>query len=167
EQLRHTLYAAHLNLAQATWEGDRIGDVLKLLNQEKAASPDLCGFEWHYWMRQCQADLRTLKLPGLGPFFMTAFSADGTRVIALIPDPTKPRAYKIWDTASGKEVASFPLPTDRFSLAMAASADGTRLAISIVPARTVDKAAHELVIVDATTGRRLMAMRGLAGRGRR
>jgi WD40 repeat protein len=167
EQLRHTLYAAHLNLAQAAWEGDRIGDVLKLLNQEKAASPDLCGFEWHYWMRQCHANLWTLKLPGLGPFFMTAFSADGTRVISLIPDPTKPRAYKIWDTASGKEVASFPLPTDRFSLAMAPSADGTRLAISIATApRTVEKAAHELVIVDATTGRRLVAMSGVAGEAR-
>ena len=52
-ELRRTLYTAHLNLARTAWEEGQTGDVLKLLDLEKAASPDLCGFEWHYWRRRC------------------------------------------------------------------------------------------------------------------
>src|SRR5262249_39872712 len=167
EQLRRTLYAAHLNLAQAAWEGDRVGDVLKLLNREKAASPDLCGFEWHYWMRQCHADLRTLKLPPLSPPW-TACSADGSRISSLSPfsgDPTTPPTtnFKVWDTASGKEVASFSLPTFRSLGGTALSADGTRLAIGLGPRWVGEKSAFGLVIVDATNGQRLAAVSDRAG----
>src|SRR5262249_39062226 len=105
EQLRRTLYAAHLTLAQAAWEEGRIGEVLNLLDQEKAASPDLCGFEWHYWMRQYHGDLRTLKLPGLPDW--TAFSADGTRLISLdLHAPTKPFKLhvKVWEIGGGKDL---------------------------------------------------------------
>ncbi len=166
EQLRRTLYAAHLNLAQAAWEGGRIGEVLKLLDQEKAASPDLCGFEWHYWMRQCHGELRTLKLPG--PSDWAAFSADGTRLTSLnfpLGDPTKPTtlAFKIWDTASGKEVASVPLPNDGPIYGPTLSADGTRLAIGVGSALPDGKEQYELVIVDATTGQRLTAVSVLPG----
>src|SRR5262249_2663174 len=85
EQQRRTLYAAHLNLAQAAWEGGQVGEVLQLLDREQTASPDLCGFEWHYWRRQCNADLRTLKLPGLSDG-MAFLSADGTRLASVQTD---------------------------------------------------------------------------------
>src|SRR5262249_37619416 len=81
DQLRRTLYAAHLNLAQAACEGGRTGEVLQMLDREKADSPDLCGFEWHYWRRQCATELSTVKLSGLSDF--AAFSADGSRLTSL------------------------------------------------------------------------------------
>src|SRR5262249_18117778 len=109
KQLRRTLYAAHLNLAQAAWEGGRNGEVLRLLDQERTAGPDLCGFEWHYWMRQCHGELATLKLRGLRDWGGAAFSADGSRFTSLNMgggEPAKGR-YMIWETSHGREVASF------------------------------------------------------------
>ena len=70
-----------MGLVQAAWEGGRVGEVLKLLNQEKADNPDLCGFEWNYWMRQCHQDVRTLNIKGLGLF--SSFSAEGTRIASI------------------------------------------------------------------------------------
>jgi serine/threonine protein kinase/WD40 repeat protein len=155
EELRRTLYAAHLNLAQAAWEGGQVGDVLNLLDREKAASPDLCGFEWHYWRRQCNTDLATLKLPGMSNW--ATFSADGSRFTSLImslDDPAK-RGYTIWETRHGREVASFALP-ESAGIGAALSDDGTRLAIGL-------RGPAELVVIDATTGRRLTAVSGLRG----
>jgi WD40 repeat protein len=166
EQLRRTFYAAHLNLAQAAWEGGRAGEVLELLDREKAASPDLCGFEWHYWRRQCKADLRTLTLPGLTQG--AEFSADGSRLASLSydsGDPVKraPPALKIWDTASGKELAAVPLTLSVRGNPHVLSADGTRLAIGLTADLPDGKEQTELVIADATTGRRLATVSGQRG----
>jgi WD40 repeat protein len=151
EDLRRLLYAAHLNLAQAAWEGERLDRTLALLRGEKEASPDLCGFEWRYWMRQCHGDLRTLELPGLSEW--TAFSADATRVAALdlrSADGAK-WAFKVWDTTSGREVASVPL-TAPGSSGPALSPDGSRLAFGL---ESMGKEpVQELVVVDLATGRR-------------
>jgi eukaryotic-like serine/threonine-protein kinase len=162
QDLRRILYAAHLNLAQAAWEEGRIGEVVKLLDQEKAASPDLCGFEWHYWRRQCNADLRTLKLPGLSDW--AAFSADGSRFTSLIwgrGDRAK-RGYTIWDTSQGREVAFFPFPDKGGGGNAVLSDDGTRLAMTLGYVGSKEAVWDELVIVDATTGHRL-ATHGLPG----
>ena len=69
-----------MGLVQAAWEGGRVGEVLKLLDQEKADNPDLCGFEWNYWKRQCNQETRThhLRVPWTS---FGAFSADGTRIV--------------------------------------------------------------------------------------
>ena len=48
DQLRRTLYDADMELVQAAWEGGRLGEVIRLLDREKADNPDLCGFEWNY-----------------------------------------------------------------------------------------------------------------------
>jgi hypothetical protein len=133
EQLRRTLYVAHLNLAQAAWEEGRIGEVLRLLEREKAASPDLCGFEWHYWMRQCHGDLQTLKLPGLSDW--ASFSADGTRLTSL--ELRDPKGVKIWEVGGGKELTSFSLPSNSMTTGPYLSADGARLAMGLGTAFTV------------------------------
>jgi serine/threonine protein kinase/WD40 repeat protein len=166
EQLRRTLYAAHLNLAQAAWEGGQNGEVLRLLDQVRTASPDLCGFEWQYWMRQWHGELATLKLRGLRDWAGAAFSADGSRFTALNNErgePAKGR-YTIWETGHGREVASFSFPDNRYFSDVALSDDGTRLAMSLGYIRPEGKhqGGSELVIVDATTGRRLAAS-GLQG----
>jgi hypothetical protein len=48
DQPRRTLYDADMKLVQAAWEGGRIGEVIGLLDREKADNPDLCSFEWNY-----------------------------------------------------------------------------------------------------------------------
>ncbi len=160
--MRRTLYVAHLNLAQAAWQGGRIGEVLKLLDQEKAASPDLRGFEWHYLKQQCNADLRTLKLPGLSDW--ATFSADGSRFASLNwrrGDGAK-RGYTIWETSQGREVAFFPFPDNGGGSDAVFSADGSRLAMSLGYLGSDKMDRNEFVIVDATTGHRL-ATNGLPG----
>jgi serine/threonine protein kinase/WD40 repeat protein len=163
EQLRRTLYAAHLNLAQAAWEEGRTGEVLKLLDQEKAASPDLCGFEWHYWRRRCTMELTTLKLPVRD---WAAFSADGMRVTSVYLDDDSAKelkhGYRIWETSQGREVASFPLP-DGANSGPALSADGTRLAFGLCYDPHGSWSKNELVIVDTMTGQRLTTVSGLPG----
>jgi serine/threonine protein kinase/WD40 repeat protein len=164
EQLRRTLYHADLNLAQAAWEGGRTAEVLQLLDREKTASPDLCGFEWHYWMRQCHGELATLKLRDLRNWAGAVFSADGSRFTALNlgrAEPAKGR-YAIWETSHGREVASFAFPDNRYFGDVVLSDDGTRLAMSLGYMRPDGKYPTELVIMDATTGRRLAAS-GLPG----
>jgi serine/threonine protein kinase/WD40 repeat protein len=163
EQLRRTLYAAHLNLVQAAWEGGRIGEIHQLLDQEKAASPDLCGFEWHYWTRQCHTELRTLKLPGLSDW--AAFSADGTRFATLDhrhDDATGSPvvAVRIWDTATGREVVAIPLPFDGGILGSVLSPDGTRLVVGL--GSSPSRPAGEMFVVDATTGQKLTGLPRLA-----
>jgi WD40 repeat protein len=167
DQLRRTLYAAHLNLAQASWEGGRTGEVLQLLDREKAASPDLCGFEWQYWRRQCTTELATLKLSGLSDW--AAFSADGSRLTSLNLGPNDPAkggtaACTIWETGQGRPVASFPFPDgDCGSSGPTLSADGTLLAFSLGYGLIDGKANGRLVIVDATTGLLLTTVRDLPG----
>jgi WD40 repeat protein len=77
-------------------------------------------------------------------------------------DPAK-SAFKIWDTASGKEVASVPRPTGGSFSHPVLSADGTRFAIGLTYDLPTEKEKTELVIVDATTGRRLVTVSGLPG----
>src|SRR5262249_6451069 len=168
EQLRRTLYAAHLNLAQSAWDGGRTGDVLQLLNQEKAASPDLCGFEWRYWMRQCSGELRTLKRPQRSD--LASFRADGSRFASFmfgggsIKAPTY--SVNIWDTVGGKEAASFAIAMSETSFASfltvpVMSADGARIAIGHGPGQ--GGVSSELVVVDATTGKKVAAMNDFHG----
>jgi eukaryotic-like serine/threonine-protein kinase len=159
EELRRTLYVSHLNLAQAAWQEGRAGEVLQLLDQEKSASPDLCGFEWHYWMRQCHGELATLKLRGMRDWAGSAFSADGSRFASLNTSggESPMGRFTIWETSHGGEVASFSLPDNRSYSGVALSADGTRLALSLghIHVGGTNPSGGELVIMDATNGRRL------------
>jgi serine/threonine protein kinase/WD40 repeat protein len=166
EQLRRTLYAAHLNLAQSAWEGGRAGEVLPLLDREKAASPDLCGFEWRYWMRQCKGELWTMKLPQ--PAELAAFSTDGTRFASLkFREGSREPIFSasVWDTVGGKEMASFAVRMPEISLGSlltepVVSADGARIVIGYGPGTS---GVPELVVVDTTTGKKVTAMGDFRG----
>ena len=65
DQLSRTLYDADMELVQAAWEGGRLGEVIRLLDREKADNPELRGFEWNYWMRRYHQGARTFSLPEL------------------------------------------------------------------------------------------------------
>src|SRR5262249_10948226 len=118
EQLRGTLYAAHMNLAQIAWDADNLGRVLELLSSEVPTSgqADLRGFEWYYWQRLCHAELSSVKLEGAGleafNLWGMALSPDGTRLAAAVPPQSGDGNFqvKVWDTATGKELLAIPVP---------------------------------------------------------
>ena len=52
-------YAAHMNIAQMSWNDSHIENVLNLLKDHR--EQELRGFEWHYLQRLCHQDLTTSK----------------------------------------------------------------------------------------------------------
>ncbi len=173
DQLRRTLYDADMELVQAAWEGGRLGEVIRLLDREKADNPELRGFEWNYWMRRYHQGSRTFsptefKRGGID----VAFSADGSRLVLNSSDfpygaaarSMDPRLvdWAVWDPASGAKVASLAFPEGE-GLKPALSADGSRLAISVQTPndKTSSKHEHLLIVVETATGRRLVSGRQL------
>jgi WD40 repeat protein len=171
QNLRRTLYAADMELIQAAWEGGRISEVLKLLDQKKAENPDLCGFEWNYWMRQAHQDERAFTISGA--INHHSFSADGTRYTTVNYRPASQgggstfaarQPYTVWDTATGKEIAAFPHP-DSDGMAPGLSADGSLLAAAL---RNGDESAphdHTVFIGDVNANRPLVTIKGLENSG--
>ncbi len=178
DQLRRTLYDADMELVQAAWEGGRLGEVIRLLDREKADSPDLCGFEWNYWMRRYHQGTRTISIPESKrnspsiAFRYVAFSADGSRLVSNssgfpystnVKDPDQRVVdWTVWDTTSGEKVASLAFPEGE-GLRPSLSADGSRLAISLQTPNDKSNGKHEhlLTVVETATGRRLVSGRRL------
>jgi WD40 repeat protein/serine/threonine protein kinase len=162
DELRGTLYAAHMNLVQAAWDTDNLVRVHELLEQHRPApsEPDDRGFEWRYWQRQCHAELSTVELSQpLGQ--RAVFSRDGEQIACLISTADSTVA-RVWDTATGKETHAFPVAqTARgFRANLGFSPDGTRLVVArtrIGPGLVPSPNAHgeEIKVWDVSTGKGL------------
>jgi WD40 repeat protein/tRNA A-37 threonylcarbamoyl transferase component Bud32 len=101
DELRSTLYAAHMNLVQAAWDVDHVGRVRELLSAQvpKAGETDLRGFEWYYWQRLVHFD--HLMLVGhKGRVTAVTFAPDGQRLVTAGADGTA----RVWDASSGREM---------------------------------------------------------------
>src|SRR5439155_25994871 len=165
--LRRTLYASEMNLAQAAWESGNAARVLDLLRRQRPGpgEDDLRGFEWHYWNRLCRTELRTVKLPfGM---ILGAFSADGTRYLSPrrgstggAASPTEVELHQ-WDAGTGKELPvlrpyagtslrSFAMPT--------LSADGKRVAFVGYVSGPAGREECRLKVLDCDTGRERLAL---------
>src|SRR5262249_51390836 len=119
EQLRRTLYAAHMNLAQHAWEAGGPEQVRDLLDQHgpKPGESDLRGFEWHYLNRLCHAEILTLN--GAGWSFSMAYSPDGKRLATA-----HGMGVRVWDAKTGQELLNLKDGGTRVVF----SPDGKRLA---------------------------------------
>ncbi|HEX7450245.1 MAG TPA: protein kinase, partial [Pirellulales bacterium] len=124
-------YVAHMNLAQAAWEGNRLAHLATLL-QDHVPSPnedDLRGFEWYYWQRLIDTPLVTFQ-GHQREVAAVAISSSGRLAASASHDGIA----KIWQLENGRElqtlrghkdvVASVALSPDDKQLATA-SFDGT------------------------------------------
>jgi WD40 repeat protein/serine/threonine protein kinase len=145
-QLRNTLYAAHMNLAQQAWEAGGTERVREFLEQQrpKAGETDLRAFEWYYLYRLCHGELLTLN-HGHGAFSV-AYSPDGKRVASGSSNKT----VKVWDAQTGQELLSL----NGAGINVAFSPDGKRLA---------SPGGGDLKVWDAQTGHELLTCKGHTG----
>jgi WD40 repeat protein/serine/threonine protein kinase len=107
--VRRHLYGAHMNLAQFEWNAGRVGSVLNLLNQHVPleGDEDLRGFEWYYWQRCCENELRSFN--GHTSFVASvAFSSDGASIVSAAHD----RTVRIWNASTGELLRSLVGHTD-------------------------------------------------------
>jgi WD40 repeat protein/serine/threonine protein kinase len=104
-EARRNLYTAHMQQVQLEWDRSNLARVRELL--AKYANPrrdqeDQRGWEWHYWTRMCEQDLRTLK-GHEGAVRAVAFNSDGSLVVSAGQDGK----VCVWNTGDGKLVREF------------------------------------------------------------
>ncbi len=110
DELWAQLYASRAGQIQAAWNADDYGRARELLAAQipAAGQRDLRGFEWHYFDRQLNADLRTVTLPRARPY-MAPISPDGSRLLRFIEEGES-LFLKSFDTSTGRVALSIPLP---------------------------------------------------------
>jgi WD40 repeat protein/serine/threonine protein kinase len=102
--LRRTLYAAHMNLAQKAWDTPAgMAMARGLLDQQRPGSgeADLRGFEWHYLNRLCHTELLTLA-GHTRAIHRMALAGDGRRLATDSGDGT----VRVWDLQTGQQILS-------------------------------------------------------------
>jgi WD40 repeat protein/serine/threonine protein kinase len=159
-RLRHTLYTAHMNLAQRAWDAGGVERARELLDLHRPGpgETDLRGFEWHYLDRLCRAEILTLRQNSSLMLQSMAMSPDGKR-LATAGLPTEGRGrgnappkepasseVQVWDVQSGKLLFTLKGAGGR----VAFSPDGKHLA-SEYP---------ETKVWDAQTGTELLSLKG-------
>jgi DNA-binding beta-propeller fold protein YncE/tRNA A-37 threonylcarbamoyl transferase component Bud32 len=144
DQLRSTLYAAQINLAQHAWEKGGVVRMVELLEQQrpKTGETELRGFEWHYLYRLGHAELLTLK-GHTSQVNSVVYSPDGKRLASASYDDTT----KVWDAQTGQELLSLKGGGN----SVAFSPEGKRLS-------------NGEKVWDAQTGRELLSLK-VAGEG--
>jgi dipeptidyl aminopeptidase/acylaminoacyl peptidase len=159
------------------WEAGNLNHVRGLLDRYRPGLPgsDLVGFEWHYWNRQLNPELRSFRIPAASATATElVLSDDATRVLAILSAvPSEARStpvdqlLKVWDAATGKEIASHALmkAPGRARLSRARfSRDGTKVAAAWAveqrPAQANPDGTftpyRQVRVVDLTTGKTLV-----------
>jgi WD40 repeat protein/serine/threonine protein kinase len=162
-ELRATLYAARLSMAQRAWDDGDVVRVLDLLEQHrpKPGEPDLRGFESRYFQRLCRPSQLREVTSSLSAGGNAMFSPDGTRLFTLPRGGTgrKPggevfkvepglRAYQV---PTGQELFKHVLKGGQGQAAIL-SPDGKRVVLV-----GLDKT---LTMWDVDSGKEVLAVKG-------
>jgi WD40 repeat protein/tetratricopeptide (TPR) repeat protein len=102
QEARSNLYTAHMQQIQLEWDRSNLARIRELLARYATSAPsheDQRGWEWHYWTRMCEQDLRTFK-GHVGPVNAVAFNSNGSLVASAGNDGT----VCIWNVGDGKLV---------------------------------------------------------------
>jgi WD40 repeat protein/serine/threonine protein kinase len=154
DDLRETLYAAHMNLAKRAWDEGGCDHALELLkrHQPEPGEIDRRGFEWFYLHRLCHSDLLTIKGDG-STVNSVAYSPDGTQLAAGLDSGL----VTLWDARTGQHRFSLAGHTQPVS-SVAYSPDGTLI---VSGSRGSDRGRPlpgELKIWNAESGRELLTL---------
>ncbi len=137
------LYIVRLNTIQLAWDNGNVplaSDLLELVRRPHAAQKDLRGWEWRYFWRLCNQDLRSIHT-GADIVECLAFSPDGERIA------TAGDQVKVWNAATGKELLA--LKKHGWIDGVAFSPDGKRIAT----------AGDRVRVWNATTGEELLVLK--------
>jgi WD40 repeat protein len=107
EAMRHLLYLAEVRRAQQALESADLDQAKRLLQHWAPRGDgltDLRDWEWHFLRERMQGRF-TLDAHA-GRASAVAYSPDGKRLASAGGEPTRPGEIKIWDTATGKLVAT-------------------------------------------------------------
>jgi serine/threonine protein kinase/WD40 repeat protein len=158
EQLRDTrdelwsrLYASRCALIQSAWDAHDYGRVRELLAEQipSAGQRDLRGFEWHYYDRQINGELRSVPVPRSCAYMPPPLSPDGTRLLRIVKRADG-NWLKSFDTTTGQEMFAIREPVDRFAF-ISYSPDGKRFVTTVSKGVGVEGYV-EARLWDATTG---------------
>jgi WD40 repeat protein len=187
ETARLNLYALHMRLIESSWSIDNADLVRELLDRHRsvAGEQDLRGFEWYFWDRRCNAELKSLG-GHKSDVTTIAFSPDGRRLASGSGDPT----IKIHDASSGQELMTLTGHTaavcyvrfspDGLRLASAGSDGAVKIWDAMRGNELLNVTAHagcvqfspngqrlactvgsDVLIADAQTGQEILRLRGV------
>lgn len=122
ELVRRTLYAAHMNLVQRSWEKNDMLGALSLLKKYEPTS-ELVRPEWHGYTRLCHSEVASL--PTESDSVHRIAVSPGGRLLAATD--TKNHRVELWDLATRKKRATLS-GHSRNTQAVAFHPDGRRLA---------------------------------------
>ncbi|QEL20805.1 WD40 repeat domain-containing protein [Limnoglobus roseus] len=168
--LRRSLYASSMSLAQAAWDNDNLPRLIELLEEQrpKTGEEDLRNFEWRYWDRLAHAARRTWTFHAHVGTVGAALSGDASRVGYWgYEDNGDQKAFRVRvkDTATGRELFDVSIPRNGApgfvqDGRLALSRDGRRLLFSY-RSREVASHACQVLVYDVDGGRMLFNREGI------
>ncbi len=124
QRAERTVYFQKIGLAHRDWQAGKVASAEQILD---SCAPEFRSWEWYYLKRLCHCEI--MKFEGhTGSVAAIAYNSDGSRLASASGawGCREPSEIRIWDTATGKQVAVCNGHTEAIR-GIAFSPDGKRL----------------------------------------